>query len=74
MKTNASGVVSVDTNTYATQTWVNNKGYTTNTGTVTSVTIKAGTGLASSSTAAITTSGERTISIASGYKLPTTTE
>ena len=52
----------------------NPSGYTSNTGTVTSVTIKAGTGLSSSSTAAITTSGERTISIASGYKLPTTTE
>ena len=52
----------------------NDAGYTSNTGTVTSVTIKAGTGLTSSSTNAITSSGERTISIASGYKLPTTDE
>ena len=49
-------------------------GATANTGTVTSVTIKTGTGLSSSSTSAITTSGTRTISIASGYKLPSTTE
>ena len=50
------------------------EGATANKGTVTSVTINTGTGLASSSTSAITTSGTRTISIASGYKLPTTTE
>ena len=44
------------------------------TGTVTSVTIAAGTGLTVSNAAAITTSGTRTISVDSNYKLPTTTE
>ena len=37
------------------------KGYTTNTGTVTSITLKAGDGISLNSTNAITTSGERTI-------------
>ena len=44
-------------------TWLSGK----NIGTVTSVTIKAGTGISVSSSAAITTSGERTISISSTY-------
>ena len=59
---------SVDSNTYATQTWVTGRGYTTNAGTVTSV--GAGTGLSISGTASVTP----TINIDSGYHLPTTTE
>lgn len=41
----------------------NDSGFTTNKGTVTSVTIKAGTGISVDSTSAITTSGTRTISL-----------
>lgn len=52
----------------ATQSWVEGKGYTTNQGTVTSV--GAGTGLSISGTASV----NPTVNIASGYKLPTTTE
>ncbi len=48
--------------------------YTTNTGTVTSVRVQAGTGLSSSTSTAQTSSLNTTISVASGYKLPTTTE
>lgn len=43
-------------------------------GTVTSVRVQAGTGLASSQSTAQSTTLNTTISIASGYKLPTTTE
>ena len=46
----------------------------TNTGTVTSVRVQAGTGLSSSTSTAQNTTLNTTISIASGYKLPTTTE
>ena len=53
---------------YATESWVNNKGYTTNTGTVTSV--GAGTGLSITGTSTV----NPTVNIASGYKLPTTSE
>lgn len=52
----------------------NDSGYTTNTGTVTSVQVQAGTGLSSSTSTAQSTTLNTTISIASGYKLPTTTE
>ena len=52
----------------ATQSWVEGKNYTTNQGTVTSV--GAGTGLSISGTASV----NPTVNIASGYKLPTTTE
>lgn len=52
----------------ATQSWVEGKGYTTNQGTVTSV--GAGTGLSISGTASVNPA----VNIASGYKLPTTTE
>lgn len=52
----------------------NPSGYTTNTGTVTSVRVQAGTGLSSSTSTAQNTTLNTTISIASGYKLPTTTE
>lgn len=52
----------------ATQAWVEGKNYTTNQGTVTSV--AAGTGLSISGTASV----NPTVNIASGYKLPTTTE
>ena len=52
----------------------NPNGYTTNTGTVTSVQVQAGTGLSSSTSTAQSTSLNTTISIASGYKLPTTVE
>ena len=41
----------------------NDSGFTTNKGTVTSVTIKAGTGISVDSSSAITTSGTRTISL-----------
>ena len=54
--------------TIATQEWVENKGYTKNAGTVTSV--SAGTGLVITGTASV----NPTVGIASGYKLPTTTE
>ena len=43
-------------------------------GTVTSVRVQAGTGLTSSQSSAQTTSLDTTIGIASGYKLPTTSE
>lgn len=66
LKTNTSGVISVDTNSYYLSS--NPNGYTSNTGTVTSV--SAGTGLSISGTASTTP----TVNIASGYKLPTTTE
>ncbi|MDY4728655.1 MAG: hypothetical protein SPC26_00740 [Lactobacillus amylovorus] len=49
-------------------------GKTSNTGTVTSVRVQAGTGLSSSQNTAQTSTLNTTISIASGYKLPTTTE
>lgn len=50
-------------------TWsLDSTAYTTNTGTVTSVTIKGGTGISVSSTSAITDSGTRTISINSEYQ------
>lgn len=52
----------------------NDSGYTKNAGTVTSVRVQAGTGLSSSVSTAQTGSLNTTISIASGYKLPTTTE
>lgn len=47
---------------------------TSNIGTVKSVRVQAGTGLSSSQSTAQTTTLNTTISIASGYKLPTTTE
>lgn len=49
-------------------------GATANKGTVTSVRVQAGTGLSSSVSTAQTGSLNTTISIASGYKLPTSTE
>ena len=52
----------------------NPNGYTSNTGTVKSVQVQAGTGLTSSTSTAQNTTLSTTISIASGYKLPTTTE
>lgn len=58
----------------AVKNFVEGKGYTTNTGTVTSVRVQAGTGLSSSQSTAQTGTLNTTISIASGYKLPTTTE
>ena len=58
----------------AVKNFVEGKGYTTNTGTVTSVRVQAGTGLNSSQSTAQTSTLNTTISIASGYKLPTTTE
>uniref|UniRef100_A0AAU8MH84 Peptidase S74 domain-containing protein n=1 Tax=Geladintestivirus 3 TaxID=3233135 RepID=A0AAU8MH84_9CAUD len=57
---------------YATEDWVNNKGYTTNTGTVTSVKITLPTGLSLGATKEITTSGTFAISFANGYSIPTT--
>lgn len=58
----------------AVKSFVEGKGYTTNTGTVTSITIKTGTGLTGGSATAVSTSGTWTIGIDSSYKLPTTTE
>ena len=58
----ASGITASDINSW------NNK--TSNTGTVTSVTLSSGTGITvSNSGAAITTSGSRTISISSAYQV-----
>ena len=54
--------------------YVTGLGYTKNTGTVTSVRVQAGTGLSSSTSTAQSASLNTTISIASGYKLPTTSE
>lgn len=55
--------------------YINNAaGWTSNKGTVTSVQVQAGTGLSSSQSTAQTNTLDTTISIASGYKLPTTTE
>ena len=67
-------MASGDGGVLATQYWVGQQGYTTNQGTVTSVRVQAGTGLASSQSTAQTGTLDTTISIASGYKLPTTTE
>lgn len=58
---------------YATQSWVNDKGYTTNTGTVTSVRMTVPTGL-SVTGSPITSSGTLALSFASGYSLPTNTK
>lgn len=52
----------------------NDSGFTTNKGTVTSVRVQAGTGLSSSTSTAQTGTLNTTISVASGYKLPTTEE
>lgn len=52
----------------------NPSGFTSNEGTVKSVRVQAGTGLSSSTSTAQSTTLNTTISIASGYKLPTTTE
>ena len=52
----------------------NGAGFTTNTGTVTSVRVQTGSGLESSTNTAQTTALDTTISIATGYKLPTTNE
>lgn len=52
----------------------NDSGFTTNTGTVTSVRVQAGTGLTSSQSSAQTNTLDTTIGIDNGYKLPTTTE
>ena len=52
----------------------NPNGYTTNTGTVTSVQVQAGTGLTSSTSTAQNTTLSTTIGVDSNYKLPTTTE
>ena len=63
-----------DTNKLSTD-YINNKaGWTSNTGTVTSVRVQAGTGLSSSTSTAQTSSLNTTISIADGYKLLTTNE
>ena len=55
----------------ATKTWVTNQGYTTNTGTVTSVAMSVPTGFDISGTP-ITASGTLTLTFATGYSLPTT--
>ena len=58
----------------AIKNYVTGLGYTSNAGTVTSVCVQAGTGLSSSTSTAQSSSLNTTISIDSGYKLPTTTE
>ena len=55
----------------ATKTWVTNQGYTTNTGTVTSVAMSVPTGFDISGTP-ITASGTLALTFATGYSLPTT--
>lgn len=56
---------------YYTKTEIDAKGYTTNKGTVTSVSLTLPTGLACA-TKTITTSGTFAITLASGYSIPTT--
>lgn len=56
---------------YATEAWVNAKGYTTNTGTVTSVRMTVPAGLTVTGSP-ITTSGTLAISLGIGYSIPTT--
>ncbi len=56
---------------YYTKTEIDAKGYTTNKGTVTSVSLTLPTGLACA-TKTITTSGTFAINLASGYSIPTT--
>ena len=58
---------------YYTKTEIDAKGYTTNKGTVTSVSLTLPTGL-TCATKTITTSGTFAISLASGYSIPTTTK
>lgn len=58
---------SVDSNTYATQTWVEGKGYTSNAGTVTSVRVQATSPVVSSVNTAQTGSLNTTISLANNY-------
>lgn len=60
--------------TAVTESTVSGWGFTKNAGTVTSVRVQAGTGLSSSTSTAQSSTLNTTISIASGYKLPTTTE
>lgn len=54
--------VADDSDKVATTEWVKDQGYTKTTGTVTSVTLKATSPIAIDSTAAITTTGTRTLS------------
>lgn len=58
---------------YATQSWVQQQGYTSNVGTVTSVAMTVPTGF-SLSGSPITSSGTLALSFASGYALPTTAD
>ena len=58
---------------YYTKAEIDAKGYTTNKGTVTSVSLTLPTGLACA-TKTITTSGTFAITLASGYSIPTTTK
>lgn len=76
LKSSGNGAPSWETVTIPSKTseLTNDSGYTTNTGTVTSVRVQAGTGLTSSTSTASTTTLDTTISIASNYKLLTTTE
>lgn len=60
-----------DLSGYATQEWVNNKGYTSNVGTVTSVGLSAPTGFTVSGSP-ITENGTLSLGFDSGYSLPTT--
>lgn len=89
LKKTAANTWALDTNTYLTgitgsqvtnalgytpYNSTNPNGYTSNTGTVTSVQVQAGTGLSSSQSSAQTGTLNTTISVAGGYKLPTEIE
>lgn len=76
--TSATGVLVYDSNNKIQRATAANAraiiGAGTGNGTVTSVRVQAGTGLSSSTSTAQSSSLDTIISIASGYKLPTTTE
>jgi len=69
VKMTANGTFTLDTNTYYLSS--NPNGYTSNTGTVTSVSLSVPTGL-SVSGSPVTSSGTITIGLQSGYSIPTT--
>ena len=70
LKKSSANTWALDTNTYYLES--NPSGYTTNTGTVTSVGLTVPEGFASTST--VTSSGNLTLGYAAGYSLPTNTK